>query len=58
MDKDIFEQFREKIKEDFSPNKPKRTLEDALKEALDNTTPEEAGVPKPKKPEEIQNEWL
>jgi hypothetical protein len=48
------------VKEVVGERKP-RTLEDALQEALDNTTPEFPGYPgtKPEKPEEEENaEWI
>ena len=41
--RDLTEKMREKFVGDL--RRPKKTVEDALQEALDNTTPEHAGAP-------------
>jgi hypothetical protein len=42
-ERELTEKFREKFVEDV--HRPRKTVEEALQEALDNTTPEHAGVP-------------
>lgn len=58
--KDIDNDFEEKIKKGLFGRRKRRTPEEALQEALDNSTPEEPGVPNKiiDKDEELPNEWL
>lgn len=42
---DLTEKLRDTYVKEVVGNKKERTVEDALQEALDNTTPEEAGHP-------------
>ena len=58
---DLMTKLRERYVKDVVGEKPKRTLEDALQEALDNTTPEFPGAPNPPKEpsEEFEDaEWI
>ena len=43
---DLTKKLQEQYVKEVTGEKPKRTLEDALQEALDNTTPEFPGAPK------------
>ncbi len=56
-------ELTDKLKEEYVRNvageKKKRTLEEALQEALDNTTPESPGAPNlQEEPEEQDAEWI
>jgi hypothetical protein len=44
-ERELTEGFREKYVEELAGTRKKRTVEEALQEALDNTTPEHAGAP-------------
>jgi hypothetical protein len=58
---ELTEKLREKYVEDIAGSNKKRTVEEALQEALDNTTPEHAGAPNKTNYEftdEEQQEWL
>ena len=52
--------MREKYVDGVLGNKPRRTVEEALQEALDNTTPEHAGAPNRTSYEltEDEPEWI
>lgn len=56
-------ELEDKLKEEYvrsvAGEKKKRTLEEALQEALDNTTPESSGAPEMQdEPEEQDVEWI
>jgi hypothetical protein len=59
---DLTDKLREKYVEDVNGGKKKeRTVEDALQEALDNTTAEHAGHPDRthyEVPEDAEPEWI
>ena len=60
-ERELSEQLREKYVEDVTGSIKKRTVEEALEEALDNTTPEQAGSPNKTNYEfvdEQESEWL
>jgi hypothetical protein len=60
-ERELTEKMREKYVEDLGGTKKKRTVEEALQEALDNTTPEHAGAPNKTNYEfadEQESEWL
>ena len=53
------DELKEKYVRDVAGEKKKRTLEEALQEALDNTTPESPGAPEMQdEPEEQDVEWI
>jgi hypothetical protein len=56
---DLELELLDKIRDSLGP-KPKTTLEDALEEALENTTPEKAGAPRRKDSDGITDysEWI
>ena len=58
--RDLEEAMREKYVDGVLGNKPRRTVEEALQEALDNTTPEHAGAPNRTSYEltEDEPEWI
>ncbi len=55
-------QMREKYIDEVVGNKPTKTVEEALQEALDNTTPEHAGAPNKRHYElegdDYESEWI
>jgi len=56
---ELTEKLREEYVKDVVGEKKYRTLEDALQEALDNTTPESPGEPdRPQESEEQDVEWI
>jgi hypothetical protein len=60
-DVELTSRLRENYVKAVVGEKKARTLEDALQEALDNTTPERAGTPdyaSDKEPEDQEPEWL
>ena len=42
---DLIENVKKEVKRVLGEGKPRRTVEEALQSALDNTTPEHAGAP-------------
>lgn len=61
MSKDLTLELQDKLREDLYGRPKFRTVEEALQEALDDTTPEEPGVPgrdntDPSPPQE--DEWI
>ncbi len=44
-EKDLTEKLRDQYVNEVTGGKPRKTVEEALQEALDNTTPEHAGQP-------------
>lgn len=60
-EKELTDKLREKYVEEVSEGRKKRTLEEALQEALDNTTPETSGHPNHNDyevPEDPESEWI
>ena len=59
-ERDLTEKIRDEFVKDVTGGKPRKTVEQALQEALDNTTPEHAGTPNyPQgEEEEEKDEWL
>jgi hypothetical protein len=58
---DLTEKLRDTYVKEVVGNKKERTVEDALQEALDNTTPEHAGHPDYSQYEvvtEEESEWI
>ena len=60
-DLELTDRLRENYVKAVVGEKKARTLEEALQEALDNTTPEHAGSPdyaSDKDPEQFDSEWI
>ena len=60
-EQELTDKLREKYVEELNLNHKKRTVEEALQQALDNTTPEHAGAPDKTSyelVEEDNQEWL
>ena len=61
-ERDLTEKLREKYVEDVCEGSKERTVEEALQEALDNTTVEHAGAPNKKhyelEGEDNESEWI
>ena len=57
-EREMTEKLREKYVEDATGNKPRKTVEQALQEALDNTTPEHSGSPDYTQSNEEEEEGL
>ena len=58
-ERDLTEKLRDEFVNEATGGKPRKTLEQALQEALDNTTPEHAGTPNYDQFEEEEaEEWL
>lgn len=56
---ELTDKLKAEYVKDVVGEKKHRTLEDALQEALDNTTPESPGVPDiPNELEELDVEWI
>ena len=56
---ELTDKLKEEYVRDVAGEKKKRTLEEALQEALDNTTPEAPGAPEMQdEPEEQDVEWI
>ena len=51
------EKLRDEFVKEATGGKPRKTVEQALQEALDNTTPEHAGTPDYDKEEKEEEEW-
>ncbi len=57
-ERDLTEKLRDEYVNEATGGKPRKTVEQALQEALDNTTPEHAGTPNyGTDDEEEQEEW-
>ena len=59
-ERDLTEKLRDEFVNEATGGKPRKTVEQALQEALDNTTPERAGAPDYNKFEEEdeEEEWI
>lgn len=59
-ERDLTEKLRDEFVNEATGGKPRKTLEQALQEALDNTTPEHAGTPNYDQfeEEEVEDEWI
>ena len=58
---EIDEEFEDRVREDLFGPKPQRTVEDALQEALDNTTPDTPGIAnhaRDRGPVDRRDEWI
>lgn len=52
------EDLQQKLREEVFGKKEHKTLEEALQEALDNSTPEEPGIPNSRESVEPLPEWV
>jgi hypothetical protein len=61
-ERELTEKLREKYVDEVCKNVKERTVEEALQEALDNTTPEHAGAPNRSQyefeDEDNESEWI
>ncbi len=59
-EQDLTEKMRQKYVDEVVGDKKQRTVEEALQEALDNTTPEHAGAPNRTNYEFVEDEleWI
>ncbi len=56
-ERDLTEKLRDEYVNEATGGKPRKTVEQALQEALDNTTPEHAGTSNYSQFEEEEEEW-